>query len=351
VSATENEERDVRIAIAVRATSQSLGWIGTEAGIFHRLGLNVMFPAMETAAVEAVAGLVGGEWDFVEVGGAPIVQGVLDGHDAVMLLTAEQAPLVGRYLVARRDLTAPIDLGGRRIGILTEAGQTGISARSMLHQWGITATLVPLGTYPKIYAALRAQDVDAGILSEEYRLAVQRAFGFTAFSIPATALPPSLASTRRLIHHRRGLVARVVQGYVETIHLFKTNRALVMTLLHRFLQHFDQEIIEDIYEFYAARFQSLPLPSTGAIQQMFNEFAATYPVAHTLPPTAVTDTSMLEELEQSGFIARLMAGERNDWARRRRVVGENSSDVEKLVVHLPGRSRERDGSGSTQSED
>jgi hypothetical protein len=80
MSASETEERDVRIAIAVRATSQSLGWIGTEVGIFHRLGLNVMFPAMETAAVEAVAGLVRGEWDFVEVGGAPIVQGVLDGR-------------------------------------------------------------------------------------------------------------------------------------------------------------------------------------------------------------------------------------------------------------------------------
>jgi ABC-type nitrate/sulfonate/bicarbonate transport system substrate-binding protein len=308
VSAGETEERDIRIAISVRATSQSLGWIGTEAGIFQRLGVNVTFSAMETAAVEAIAGLVRGEWDFVEVGGAPIVQGVLDGHDTVMLLAAEPAPLVGRYLVARQDLTAPMNLRGGRIGILTEAGQTGISARAMLHQWEITATLVPLGTYPKIYAALRSQDIDAGIVSEEYRLAAQRAFGSTAFPIPASALPPALTSTRRLIRRSRGLVTRVVQGYVETIHLFKTNRALVMPLLHRFLQQFDQEIIEEIYEYYAGRFQPLPLPSTSAIQQMLNEFAATYPVAHTLPPTAVTDTSMLEELEQSGLVARLYGG-------------------------------------------
>jgi ABC-type nitrate/sulfonate/bicarbonate transport system substrate-binding protein len=308
MNASETEEHDVRIAIAVRATSQSLGWSGTEAGIFHRLGLNVVFPAMETAAVEAVAGLVRGKWDFVEVGGAPIVQGVLDGHDPVMLLAAEQAPLAGRYLVARQALTAPMNLRGGRIGILTDAGQTGISARAMLRQWGITATLVPLGTYPKIYAALRSQDIEAGILSEEYRLAGQRAFGFTAFPIPANALPPALTSTRRLIRRHRGLAARVVQGYVEAIHLFKTNRALVMPLLHRFLQHFDQEIIEAIYEYYAGRFQSLPLPSTVAIQQMLNEFAATYPVAHTLPPTAVTDTSILEELEQSGLVARLYGG-------------------------------------------
>jgi ABC-type nitrate/sulfonate/bicarbonate transport system substrate-binding protein len=308
MSASETEERDVRIAVSVRATSQCLGWIGTEAGIFHRLGLNVTFPAMETAAVEAVAGLIRGEWDFVEVGGAPIVQAVLDGHDAVMLLAAEPAPLIGRYLVTRRDLAAPMDLDGGRIGILTEAGQTGISARAMLQQWEMTATLVPLGTYPKIYAALRAQDIDAGILSEEYRLSAERAFGFKAFPIPATALPPALTSTRRLIHRRRGLVARVVQGYVEAIHLFKTNRALAISLMQQFLQHFDREIIADIYELYALRFQPLPLPSAVGIQQMLNEFAATYPAAHTLPPTVVTDTSLLEELEQSGLIARLYGG-------------------------------------------
>jgi hypothetical protein len=308
MSASESEERDVRIAIAVRATSQSLGWIGTEAGIFHRLGLNVTFPAMETAAVEAVAGIVRGAWDFVEVGGAPIVRGVLEGHDTVMLLAADRAPLAGQYLVARRDLTDPMDLRGGRIGVLSETGQGAISAHAMLREWGITATLAPLGTFAKIDAALRAQNIDAGMLSEEYRLAAQRALGLTAFPIPATGLPSALASTRQLIRRRRGLVARVVQGYVETIHLFKTNRALVVPLLHRFLQHFDQATVEDMYAFYAPRFQELPLPSPVVIQQVLHEFAATYPAAQTLPPTAVTDTSMLEELEQSGFVARLYGG-------------------------------------------
>jgi hypothetical protein len=31
-------------------------------------------------------------------------------------------------------------------------------------------------------------------------------------------------------------------------------------------------------------------------------------MAHTLPPTAVTGTSMLEELEQRGLVARLYGG-------------------------------------------
>jgi hypothetical protein len=74
------------------------------------------------------------------------------------------------------------------------------------------------------------------------------------------------------------------------------------------LQHFDQETVENIYEFYAPRFQQLPLPSAVVLQQMLGEFAATYPWAHTLPPPAVTDTSMVEELEQSGLVERLYGG-------------------------------------------
>ena len=307
MSADETCSRDVRIAIAVRTTSQSLGWIGNEAGIFQRLGVNVLFPAMETAAVEAVSGLLRGDWDFVEVGGAPIVQGRLDGHDTVMLLAAEPPPVSGFYLLARLGITEPAQLNGGRIGVLTETGQTGMRARAVLLQWGMTATLVSLGTRSNIYKALLAQEIDAGILSEEHRLAAAKASGLTAFPIPetVTVLPAVLASTRRFIAGHRDLVARVVQGYIEAIHLFKTNRAFVLPLLQRFLVDFDHEIMEEIYAFYARRFQPLPLPSPNAIQQMLNDFAATYPAARITKPGEVTDITILNKLDQSGLCARL----------------------------------------------
>jgi hypothetical protein len=101
-------------------------------------------------ALGAIAGLVRGEWDFAEIGGAPIVQGVLDGQDTVMLLAGQPAPSADVYLVARQGVTEPAQLRGGRIGVLSETGQFAISARAMLRQWGMTATLVPLGTLPKI---------------------------------------------------------------------------------------------------------------------------------------------------------------------------------------------------------
>jgi len=77
----------IRIVTGLRATLQSLGWIGMEAGVFKRLGLEVTFPRLETGGPEAAAGLIRGDWEFAETGSSPLIQGVIDGHDTVILLT------------------------------------------------------------------------------------------------------------------------------------------------------------------------------------------------------------------------------------------------------------------------
>jgi len=310
--ASQSEKSSVRIVTGLRATSQSLAWIGTEAGIFKRLGIEISFPAMETAGPEAAAGLVRGDWDFAEVGGAPIIQGVLDGHDTVILLAAIEPSRQGLVAV-RRGITEPGQLSGGRYGVLTVEGQTGLRARALLRGWGITATLVPLGTFPKIYAALGAGEIDAGAMTDEYRIVGERKFGFNAISTQDPGfLPPVLATTRRLISSNRGLVAQVVQGYVETIHLFKTNRSVAVPLLERYLKIFDRESIEDFYNRFAPQFQSLPIPSPSGIQSLLNEFASKYPAAPTLPHTAFTNTSFLENLERNGFVGRLYGGDKKD---------------------------------------
>src|SRR5260370_17100088 len=78
-------ETRARIATGFRATIQSLGWIGMEAGIFERLELDVSFPAVETGGPEAAAGLARGHWEFAEMGTASLLESVLPGDEAVLL--------------------------------------------------------------------------------------------------------------------------------------------------------------------------------------------------------------------------------------------------------------------------
>jgi ABC-type nitrate/sulfonate/bicarbonate transport system substrate-binding protein len=306
------QDPPVRIATAARATPMGLGWIGTEVGIFKQLGLNVAFSAIE-AGPKAAQGLIRGDWDFTESAGLPIIQGVLDGHDPVILLSTESPGPGLLFLVARSDITEPGQLAGGRIGITAEAAQPGVVVRAILTKWGIPATLVPLGTYPKIYAALGSREIDAGPLTAEYRLAGQRAFRVNALADLGAEFgfqPAILSTTRRLIKSNRALVARVVEGYVRAIHLFKTDRSVVVPALRRYLQIFDLETTEDIYDYYADRFRRLPLPSSQGIQSGVNQLAPKYPAARSVPVTAFTDTSFLEDLERSGLLMRLYGGEK-----------------------------------------
>jgi hypothetical protein len=64
----------IRIATGIRATLQSLGWLGTQIGIFRRLGIEVTFPGIEVGGSQAVSGLCDGNWEFCEVGMLPVVQ-------------------------------------------------------------------------------------------------------------------------------------------------------------------------------------------------------------------------------------------------------------------------------------
>ena len=157
----------IRIVTGLCATVQSLGWIGMEAGIFRRLGLEVTFPRLETGGPEAAAGLIRGDWEFAETGSSHLIQGVLDGHDTVILLTpTAPSPSGTTIILTRPEISEPGQLNGMRIGVLTGTGQTTISLRVALRTWGVTATLVPLQPLPRPSAS--------GIQKLLHELAVDR---------------------------------------------------------------------------------------------------------------------------------------------------------------------------------
>ena len=307
IAAQIHADDRIRIVTGLRATLQSLGWIGTEAGIFKRLGLEVAFPRLETGGPEAAAGLIRGDWEFAETGSSPLIQGVLDGRDTVILLTpTAPSPTGFSLLLARPGITEPAQLDGKRIGVLTETGQTTIGVRVALRRWGVNATLVPLGTFGRIYAAVGAGEVDAGALPLDYRFLGPREFKLNAIEAPSTGFSSAaVGCTRRLVAANRSLVARLVQGYVEAVHFFKTRRGEVIPLLQRFLMFKDRGAVEEAYDFYAPLFQPSPRPAAVGVQKLLSELALKQPAAASLSVDSVVDLSFLDELERTGFVRNL----------------------------------------------
>lgn len=289
----------LRLALGLRSTAQFLGRLAVETEIFERLGVDVRIVAMETAAPAALAGLTEDAFDIAEIGAVPIVDGILDGRDPVIVLAPE--PISALFIVARRDIETATALTGGRLGVLSESGQTGVSASAMLHRWGLDQRvgLAALGTYPAIFAALADGTIEAGLLTADWRFAGERPHGMHALVDLGETFGfqgPVVATTRRLIADAPDKMRAVVAGYVEAIRLFKTDRKTVLPLLAAHLGFEDADSVAAAYDFYVPRFQDIPRPSIEGIQRVIDRRADNDPAARAMTPDDVCDLNFLDEI-------------------------------------------------------
>src|SRR5579871_2151034 len=308
-AAAQDAARPVRVATGLLAMWQSTAWLGAEAGIFKQRDIEMTLPAIAIGGPQAAAGVIRGDFDFAHTGALPVAEEVLKGNDIVILATPT-SEFANQFVMTRKEVTDLAQLAGKKVGVLSETGQTSVATRITIEQAGATATYLPLVKFERIYAALAAGEIDAGALPIDMRFAGQARYGWNAFPIHEFGAPSIFATTRRLIGSNRALVMNVMQGFVETIHLFKTRPDLVVPLLQRYLKIDDRKAAEDLYAFHVPVFQKVPRPSLGGMQKLRDVLAPKYPAAASLKETDIADASFIDELAQNGFIDRLYAGDK-----------------------------------------
>jgi hypothetical protein len=107
---------------------------------------------------------------------------------------------------------------------------------------------------------------------------------------------------KKAVRPNRELVMDVMKGFVETIHLFKTQPDIVVPLLQRYLKIDDRKAAEDLYAFHVPVFQKIPRPSFPGMQTLRDLLVAKYPAAASLREIDIADPSFIDELERNGFI-------------------------------------------------
>jgi ABC-type nitrate/sulfonate/bicarbonate transport system substrate-binding protein len=300
--------QNVRVATGLLAMWQSTAWLGAEAGLFRKRGIDLTLPAIAVGGPEAAAGLIRGDWEFAHTGTVPVAEEVLKGHDVVILATPT-SDFPKSFVMTRKEITELAQLAGKKVGVLTETGQTSVATRITIEKAGATATYLPLVKFDRIYTALADGEIDAGALPIDLRFSGQALHGWNAFPIDAFDAPSIFATTRKLIASNRQLVMNVMQGFVETIHMFKTQPDIVVPLLQRYVKIDDRKAAENLYAYHVPIFQKMPRPTFAGMQTLREFLVAKYPAAASLKESDISDPSFIDELEQSGFINRLYAAD------------------------------------------
>jgi ABC-type nitrate/sulfonate/bicarbonate transport system substrate-binding protein len=300
--------RPVRVATGLLATWQSTAWLGAEAGIFRKHGIDMSLPAIAVGGPQAAASVIRGDCEFAHTGTLPVAEEVLKGRDIVILATPT-SEFSNSFVMTRKEITQLAQLNGKKVGVLTETGQTSVAARITVENAGASANYIPLLKFDRVYAALAAGDIDAGALPIDLRFVGETRYGWNAFPIHEFGTPSIFATTRKLIASDRALVAAVMQGFVETIHLFKTRPDIVVPLLQRYLNIGDRKAAGQLYAFHVPVFQKAPRPSFPGMQMLRELLAKKHPAAAALKESDIADSSFIDELERSGFIERLYVGD------------------------------------------
>jgi ABC-type nitrate/sulfonate/bicarbonate transport system substrate-binding protein len=176
----------------------------------------------------------------------------------------------------------PEHLAGARIGGVDAQGQFGKYVEGLLNKWGVSATVLTLGSFKSIYTALEKGEIDAGYLPVDLRFMGRR----NSARIASPGIPSGaggIVTTRRLIASNRDMVSRFVSASVETIAMFKTRPDVAVPLLQRFLQMDDRKAVESLHAYYVPIFRSIPRPTFESdLPGLKNTFSREYPAAANL---------------------------------------------------------------------
>ncbi|HET7888998.1 MAG TPA: ABC transporter substrate-binding protein [Bradyrhizobium sp.] len=308
-SVSAETHRQVRVATGLLAMWQSTAWLGAEAGIFRNRQIDMRLTGVAIGGPQAADGVIRGEYEFAHTGVLPVAEEVLKGNDIVILATPT-AEFPNQFVMTRREIAELSGLSGKRVGVLSETGQTSVATRIAIEKAGAIATYVPLTRFDRIYAALAAGEIEAGVLPVDLRFVGASRYGWNAFPVHEFGTPSIFASTRKLIASDRELVMNVMRGFVETIHLFKTRPDIAVPLLQRYLNIEDRKAADALYAYHVPVFQKVPRPNLGGLQNVRDVLAAKYPAAASLKDTDIADSSFIDELEREGFIDRLYSDRR-----------------------------------------
>ena len=209
--------------------------------------------------------------------------------------------------VSRKNIAKPEELRGKRIAVSRLGSASDLVTRMVLRSWKVDpekeVTMLQAGNTPTRMSALTAGHVDAALISPD-SLHKVLATGCCRVLADLADLPLDYARfgvmvPTALLKSQRDMLRRLLMGYIEGIHLFKTRPKLAYAVLEESGIK-EPAIQKDIYDRLAKSLREYPVPEANGIQSAMDSL--THPNAKTTKPAALIDTSILEEIRKMGFV-------------------------------------------------
>src|SRR6266545_1969869 len=293
---------NIRVAFSAISPTQGVLWVADVGGFLSKNGFNTEI-IYTRAAIET---LVAGEVQFGQMTGSLMFSARLQGADPVMLAGVQDT--LNDRLVVRPNINSVESLKRKRVAVFRFGSASHLRLLNVLPRYGMSerdVTFLQVGDAPDRLIALNSGSVDATLLSppehfEALRLGMKILLNLRDLNVPYQGT--GVVTTQRLLARNRDLARRFLKAYVESIHAVRTNPTLSKRALAKYRQSKDEKQIEDAYQTLREIVKPKPYPSIEGFKTIIKDASDRIPAAKTANPKDFMDTSLLEELDRSGYI-------------------------------------------------
>lgn len=300
----------VRLVYSAIGSSQSPLWIGYEAGIFRKHGLDaeLLYVGGGSRAAQVV---LSGEVPIAMFTGAAVISADLAGGDLVNV--ASGMNVMPFFLVTGPSVRQIEDLKGKKVAVTRFASATDYALRYAAEKWPVKPdrdfTVLQVGGQPEMIQGIKSGAIHGAMLNAEFMILARREGFRDLADVSALGIPfptSAINTSRAFVRNRRDTVLRVVRAYCDSIHYGKTQKKFAVGVLSKYLKNNDLPFLEGVYDLYLGKYvPRIPHPSVEAMKVALDQIAEKDPRARGVRAEQFIDSSFMQELDKDGFIAQL----------------------------------------------
>jgi len=303
---TNAQQQLVRVGYSGTGVAKNLHKTIERAGLWKKRGLDIRLIYFTSGATMAQA-MVGGDLDIADSDVPAMLNavsaGALDGK--LISVYINRFPFA---FVVRNEIKTPEDLKGKRLAISRFGSSSDVTTRMLLRHFKLDpdkdVRIIQAAGTTRLPAMVAGQ-LD-GTLLGTYDVPTLLESGCCKVLVDLLELPMDYARfgqvvPTNLLKTRRDSYLKFVEGLIEGIYVFKTNKELALSILR-------QEGIkgpEYSYPRVASAMRERPYPEPTGVQAVLDSVKT--PKSKVTLAKDVTDPSLVEEIDKSGYIAKLYA--------------------------------------------
>jgi NitT/TauT family transport system substrate-binding protein len=281
-------------------------WVIAENHLDQRYGVDVK-PIYIAGGAILTHSLIAGDVTIALTGGA-VVGAILGGADLTYIGIGLST--YGFTVYAKPEIKDINELRGKVFGVITKGASSDHAAIALFKRYGIRygqdVQILYFARQGDLLASLQKGIISGGVFSSPTtvmakRLGFKKLVDIASFKYP---YPHNAIATRKsLIRQNPEMLKGFLKAYLASIKIIHEQPEIAKKALADFLGSKDPEMIDDSYDSLKDLFLKVPYMPEEAIRTVLS--LSDNPKAATANPKDFYDSSLLKELDDSGFVKEL----------------------------------------------